>query len=202
MNDRLTGRRELLLHVLPACSFCLGLSQLANAEVQKSPFVALAERVAEKADMSYEELFKFKYANIISILKNLSDQIGGDKFIKLLKKAAGEVATREAEAELKTEPKRDLASYIADLKKPGPIYEHSLTFEFIKDTEKEAEARITECLWAKTFRQANAADIGYAMICNPDSAYLKAYNPKIKLDRPKLLMRGDNECRFIFTMRA
>jgi hypothetical protein len=40
------------------------------------------------------------------------------------------------------------------------------------------------------------------MICNPDSAYLKAYNPKIKLDRPKLLMRGDNECRFIFTMTA
>jgi len=158
--------------------------------------------VAEKTDMSYEDLFKFSYGYMIPMLKNLSDQIGKDKFIEMLKKAASEAAVKEAEADFKNQPKRDLAAFIADMKKPGPLYQHALTFEFIKDTEKEAEVRITECLWAKTFRQANAADIGYAAVCNPDVAVLKAYNPKIVLNRPKLLMQGDNECRFRWTMGA
>ena len=62
--------------------------------------------------------------------------------------------------------------------------------------------RITECLWAKTFRQANAAEIEYATMCNTDAAALKAYNPKITLNRPKLILQGDNECRFRWTMGA
>jgi hypothetical protein len=88
------------------------------------------------------------------------------------------------------------------MRNPGPLYQHALTFEFIKDTEKEAEARITECLCAKPFRQANAAGIGYSAMCNTDAAALKAYNPKITLNRPKPLMQDDNERRFHWTMGA
>jgi hypothetical protein len=60
--------------------------------------------------------------------------------------------------------------------------------------------RITECLWARTFREAKAGDLGYAMICHGDIASTKAYNPKITLNRPKILMNGDDECRFHWVM--
>ncbi len=200
---QLTGRRELLLQVLPACSLCLGFRQIVfAAEAQKPQSLPLTKKAAEKTDMSYEDLFKFSYGNMIPLLKNLSGQIGEEKFIEMLKKAASEAAVREAEASFKNQPKRDLAAFLEDLKKPGPLYQHALTFEFIKDTEKQAEVRITECLWAKTFRQANAAAIGFATVCNPDVAVLKVYNPKITLNRQKLLMQGDNECRFQWTMGA
>ena len=202
MNDRLTGRRELLLHVLPACSLCLGFSRLASvaAAAQKSQPLSFAKRAAEKTDMSYEDLFKFSYGSLIPVLKNLSDQIGKDKFIEMLKKAASEAGLQNMAATLKNQPKRDLATLLADLRTPSPLYRHALTFEIIKDTDKEAEFRVTECLWAKTFRQANAADTGYATMCNPDIVNLKAYNPKITLNRTKLLMEGNNECRFRYTM--
>ena len=200
MNDQLTSRRELLLYVLPACSLCLGFSRLGVAAAQKPAPLPLSKRATEKMEISYEDYFKFSYGEIIPVLKNLSDQIGKEQFIEMLKKAASEAAARNAEAAFKNQPKRDLASYIEGMRNPGPLYQHALTFEFIKDTEKEAEVRITECLWAKTFRQANAAEIGFATMCNTDVAALKAYNPKITLNRPKLLMQGDNECRFRWTM--
>jgi hypothetical protein len=203
MNDRLTGRRELLLHILPACSLCLGLSRfVAAAADQESQPLSLAKRAAEKTEMSYADLFKYSYGGMIPVLLHLSDQIGKEKFIEMLKKAASEASAKEAEEAFKNQPKRDLVAYLESMKKPGPLYQHALTFEFIKDTEKEAEVRITECLWAQTFRQANAADIGFAMVCNPDVAILKAYNSRIALNRPKLLMKGDNECRFLWTMGA
>ena len=40
------------------------------------------------------------------------------------------------------------------------------------------------------------------MICHGDIAATKAYNPKIKLNRPKVLMNGDDECRFHWIMEA
>jgi hypothetical protein len=205
MSPTTTSRRELLLQVLPACSLCLGCTKLAGiaaAADQKPQALSLAKKAAAKSDMTYEEVFKFAYGGLIPVMKNLSDQAGKDKFLDMLNKAASDAVVRETEEAFRKQPKRDLATYLADLKKPAPLYQHALTYEFVKDTEKEAELRITECLWAKTFREANAGDIGYAMICSTDIAALKAYNPKITMTRPKLLMRGDDECRYRWSMGA
>jgi hypothetical protein len=57
-------------------------------------------------------------------------------------------------------------------------------------------------IFSRIFRQANAADIGYAMICYPDVPILKAFNPKITLNRPKVLMHGDSECRFQWVVKT
>jgi hypothetical protein len=169
---------------------------------QKPPASPSGKKSAEKSDMTYEEVFKFAYGGLIPVMKNLSDQIGKDRFLEMLQKATSEAAAHEIEEAYRKRPKRDLATYLEDLKKPSPLYQHALTFEFVKDTEKEADLKITECLWADTFRQANAAELGYAMICHGDIAAVKAYNPKITMTRPKILMKGDNECRFRWVMEA
>jgi hypothetical protein len=188
---------------LPACSLCLGCSKLAGvaAAVPQKPQTS-GKKSAEKSDMTYEEVFKFAYGGLIPVMKNLSDQIGKDRFLEMLQKAASEAAALEVEEISRKQPKRDLATYLADLKKPNPLYQHVLTFEFVKDTEKEADVKFTECLWARSFRQANAADLGYSLICHREIAATKAYNPKITLTWPKVLMKGDDECRFRWVMEA
>jgi len=40
--------------------------------------------------------------------------------------------------------------------------------ESYEETDQHQVTRITKCLWAQTFREAKAADIGYAAICYPD----------------------------------
>jgi L-2-amino-thiazoline-4-carboxylic acid hydrolase len=200
-----SSRRELLFRVLPACAICVGCPRLAGmaaAMPQKPKSVSSGKKYTEKTDMTWEELFKFAYGYAIPTMKNLSEQIGKEKFLEMLKKATSEVAVREVEETYRDQPKRDLATLLADMKKPGSLYQHTLTFEFVKDTEKEADVRITECLWARTFREAKAGDLGYAMICHGDIASTKAYNPKITLNRPKILMKGDDECRFHWVMEA
>ena len=71
-----------------------------------------------------------------------------------------------------------------------------LTDEVIEQTETFVHSKITECLWSKTFREANAADIGFAAVCYPDYAMTSAFNPKIKLVRPTTLMQGHDCCDF------
>ncbi len=199
-----SSRRELLLRVLPACSICLGCPRLAGlaTAMPQTPKSAPGNKYAEKSDMTYEEVFKFAYGGAIPVMKNLSYQIGKEKFLDLLKKATSGAAVQEIKERYRDQPSRDLATLMADLKKPDSLYQHTLAFKILKDTGKEAEVSITSCLWAKTFREANAGDYGYAMICHGDIAATKAYNPKITLSRPKILMRGDDECRFHYTMEV
>jgi len=67
-----------------------------------------------------------------------------------------------------------LASFVEYGKK---AYENMMLYEVIEESEKVYEMKVTECLWAKTFRDQNAADIGYATICHGDFTEARAYHP-------------------------
>jgi len=202
MNNRLTSRRKFLFQALPACSLCLGISRLslgaATQEAQPLPF---SKRIAEKMDITYEDYFARMYGSTISVLKYLRDQIGKERFIEMLEKGVDEQFTNLSRMNAANKRFINLATYVAGFKSDVTL-QHALTYTFIKETEKEVEFSIRECLWAKTFRQSDAADLGYAMICYNDLPLVKLMNPKITLNRPKVLMQGDDECRFRYTMEA
>ena len=66
--------------------------------------------------------------------------------------------------------------------------------EVVEDTDAAFEIKVTECLWAQTFRKADAADLGAACICHPDYAAIEAFNPDYEMVRDKTLMEGHDCC--------
>jgi len=54
-------------------------------------------------------------------------------------------------------------------------WDNSLTGEILTDTENVLEIKYTECLYAKTFREADAGDIGYAALCYGDYPWTKQF---------------------------
>ena len=99
-------------------------------------------------------------------------------------------------------PKNDLAAFIAPMKDLNHFWKHALTFDVMENTENAFEVKVTECLWAKTFRNNDAADIGYACICHSDFVAAEAFNPKMKLIRTKTLMQGHDCCNHRYIMKA
>ena len=75
-----------------------------------------------------------------------------------------------------------------------------MTIEIPKKTRNKATVKMTECLFAKTFREHDAGDIGYAAICHADFAVTEVFNPKIKLVRDQCLMKGDECCLFEYSL--
>ncbi len=78
--------------------------------------------------------------------------------------------------------------------KNGPPFDNTLTYTLTEDTDKVHELWVTECLWAQTFLEAKAGDLGYAGICFGDYAFAKAFNPSIEMVRDKTLMQGHDGC--------
>jgi len=192
------GRRQFLLKVCPAGAFlCLGGGHLLSfSPIDKRPkFESEKHKFLTDSGMSYQEVYQFAYqGGYIPTMKKMSEKMGKERFLELLKESAADAAADMMAGMAKNFPKRDLAAFSLSMKNPDPIFKHALTFEIVEDSAAAFEVKITECLWAKTFREADAADIGYAAICHGDFAMAKAFNPKIRMIRTKTLMEGHDHC--------
>jgi hypothetical protein len=201
----LFDRRKFLANILPAGSlFCLGCRNLFSLPLlqEQSQDKANEHKFQHNSNLTFEQAFQFAYQGNIGILQKLADDIGKDKFIEMLKKAASEFAAEGIKQALNRLPNNDFATFV-NLFVNNPQFKNTFTFDVVEQSNNVFEIKVTECLWAKTVRglsQPNAAELGYASICYPDYAVAKAFNPKLKMIRDKTLMQGDAYCnhRYIF----
>lgn len=201
------SRRQFLLGIIPAGSlFCFGsrdLLALAQSEQkqedrQEQKEISATHKFQADSEMSFEALFRFTFQNYyIPIMNSFAREIGREKLIEMLKRLCSESVAESTKKGIENLPKNDFATFVELSKmRKNRFVQHVLTDKIIKQTETFVHSKITECLWSKTFREANAADIGYAAVCYPDFAMTSAFNPKIKLVRPTTLMEGHDCCDF------
>ncbi len=206
------SRRQFFSEILPAGSLlCIGCGSLLSCarpeekpavSEEKGPVPAAKHKFLEDSGMSFEEVFDFAFKEFyIPIMKNLANEIGKDEFIKTLKKARSELGKKEGQDMAKSLGKNDPAALAAAMKE-NDLYNNVLTYDIVEETNKALELNITECLWAKTFREADAADIGYTGVCHGDYAFAPAFNPEMKMIRTKTLMQGHDCCNHRFVVEA
>ena len=200
-----SSRRQFLFKTLPAGTlFCLGCKNLLGFPdiLDQQQTSGQKHKFLEDSGMTIEHVFRFSFEGGIPILQTLAKDIGREKFLEMLKKAANENAVQFVKTATKDFPKRDFAAFVdwnINFMNSFPNNK-AVTYEIVKKTDKVVEFKITECLAAKILREMNAADIGYVTICDPDGVSAREFNPKIKAANPKNIMKGDDVCiaRFVF----
>jgi hypothetical protein len=193
--------RRALFAVLPAgAAACAGCTRAVACALQIQGSTT-ARRWTEKADLTWEQMFRFAYQkDLIPLLKTLSEQLGREEFVRMLKEAGDAVVKKKTAG--RPPVVKDLVTFAANMKNVPPLIQHALETEIVQETPEAFEYRVTKCLWAKMFREQDAGDIGYAMICYPDYAVAKGLNPKLKLIRTETLMEGDDSCRLRYVMEG
>jgi hypothetical protein len=159
----------------------------------------VTHKFLEDSNMTFQEVFDFAFKSLIPVLQGLAKELGEDHFFEVLEKVVSECALKAGQDTARRLPSNDLAAFKA-AGEPGHFGKHALTLEIVEETPQAFEVKVTECLWAKTFREMGAADIGYSLICHRDYADCQGFNPDITMTRSKTLMQGDNYCnhRFIW----
>jgi len=199
-------RRQFCVKFLTASSLLgLGCSSMfaMPQSNQESSEQAVEHKFKSPSGMTMEQVFQFTYRNsFIPTMNALAEKYGKMEFIEKLKEAASEALSQPVKNYAKNLTKNDLAAFTVLFKRPSPVFNNSLTFEIVEDTEKAFELKVTECLWAKTFRDAKAEDIGFACICFPDYAVASAFNPKMKMIRDKTLMQDYDCCNHRYVIEG
>jgi hypothetical protein len=191
------NRREFLAAAVPmgilGCLGCPKLSALALSASDGGQ--SLQDRAKLDSGMTFEEVYHFAYRDgFIPLAKQMAVSMGQEPFMKVLGEAGLERGREAGAALAASSPNNDLATFAETMRAPPPLYEGALTFEIVEDSPNAFEVKISECLWARTFREADAADIGYACICHPDYTFAEGFNPSMKMIRTKTLMQGHDCC--------
>ncbi len=202
-----SGRRQFLTKELPLGTlFCLGCKNLlavptilggAPASDQKPKFM-------DGSGMTVEDVYEFGYGIFIPLLQTLAKDLGREEFVRMVEKATAENGALLIASTAKDLPNRDMKAF-ADLMQnlmSTPPFDKAFTYEFVENTDKVLEMKVTECLPARIWRERNAADIGYALECSGTDAMAKAFNPKMKGMGVKNLLKGDSFCIERFVLEA
>ena len=194
------NRREFVTRTATTCSlFCIGGGSLfalfrSGQEASSSPE---KHKFQKDTGMSYGDLGKFVVGRMfVPMVGAVAAKVG----IDVVQEAVLDDLQKRIAGQAKSLPKRELADLAQNFKSQDPFNINTWTKEIIQDTDTVFEMRVSECLWAQAFREANVADLGFKIVCSRDYVIAEAFNPKIKLIRDKTLMQGHDCCnpKYIF----
>ena len=192
---------KILVGSAVSCIGCTRLVEtLSSSGGQTVP--AATARFSEDSKMSFKEVYEFAFRDrLIPVMLAICAEMGRDKAVEMLTRVNDERAAKEAQDWAREIGKNDFESWIADQRNPDYFASHIRTSVIVEDTARAFEVKVSDCLLARTFRAAAAADIGYACFCSGDLAAVPAYNPKMQLIRTKTLMQGDESCDQRYVLR-
>lgn len=202
-GDTRTARfgRRALFSILPARTVgCLACAHAALCG-QAAPAPQTGLSWTDPSGMSWEEVFRFAFQkDLIPLLKQLGQTIGREKWNTMIREASDEVVRTKSTGRPPSVP--DIATFAAAMSRLPPLMQHALEAQVVERSPQAFEYRVTKCLWAKTFLEEGAGDIGYSMICYPDYLVAKSLNPKLKLIRTQTLMQGADHCSLRYVMES
>ena len=195
-----SNRRDFLGRILPACAVtCLGLKALPVFGQTAAP--SAQSPAGHKFDAELNRKFTYRQAiNIqyntafIPLIKHCAKELGREKTVEMLKAFSSEGSIEGAKRAAQRLGKNDFEALKSFFSPSSPAYANTLTFTLTESTDKVHELRVTECLFAKTFLDAGAGDLGFAAVCFGDYGFARSFNPQIEMVRDKTLMQGDPIC--------
>ena len=186
----ISSRRQFLTRTVPAGALaCLGCKGLFAGPGQENKF-------SENPGITTEEMFRLFYGMSIPVMQILARDFGRDKLIKGLEKASAENWSKMMATMAKDLPKRDMKAFVelTEGMMAAAPFNKAFAYEVVESSDKIFLEKVTQCLPAILWREANAADLGYALECSSVDAQAKAFNPKMKGEILKSLMKGDSFC--------
>ena len=146
-------------------------------------------------DERLQEFIK-QYELAVAFAKEFEDELGEERALGIIGRAFEKIqvkAGQELAAELGSNGLDALVGYYRKRA------EESDAIEIVEVTDKHIALKITRCRAWEAFKHLGAPEV-CKMYCESDYAYIKAFNPDIKMIRTKTLSNGDDCCNHIWAM--
>ena len=158
----------------------------------------------EKIDVSAEEYFMvpsfIPHPGLVKLVRILEDEIGVQRAHELLRQTVHELAKENVKkyGDQQVETWEDYLS-LKDSGEYSHIFSKAIKIEDHVVTDGERRFNVPYCLWAKTWKELDADDIGYIWNCYADDVLAELMSPKLRLTRPPTIMQGGKQCKFCYT---
>jgi hypothetical protein len=165
--------------------------------LQKMLPEAVSETV-EQAFLGKLQAKMFAGANNLVLAIKAVQAVYGDAGVQTIRRAFAESWAESGKEMAKELGNNSLRSLCSALEQTC-IGSH----EWIKleDSDTRQAYHFTRCIWAEAFREFEAQDVGFWVLCQGDASLASSFNPMIGFSRTKTLMMGDDCCDHIYYLK-
>lgn len=186
------NRRDFLKTLIPTGTMlCMGCPTVFSMNAKNDLFQEqdFDSRIKNEFSISWQQHFKNRFNGTIAWMKTFAEHYGKDDVINIIKDQADKW-NLEGEPNMEAKSVKDFISPIDE----SELFKNCLDYEYLELTDTVCQLKVNKCLWAKTFRDKDAGDFGYACVCHGDFSGAQAFNPKLRMERTKTLMEGHDCC--------
>lgn len=123
----------------------------------------------------------------------------GDAGVQTIFRAFAEAGAETGKERAKASPDNSLRSFCSAIEQ---ICIGSHEWAKLEDSNTRQAYRFTRCMWAEAFRELEAEDIGFGVLCQADALMASSFNPVIGFSRTKTLMMGDDCCDHVYCLKT
>jgi len=162
------------------------------------PFKQIRERFSTldvKREITFYEALHLSWDGLALIAEEMLERYGKSGELIVYDASLAELsAVGRREMEVEEFMARRAAQYSAEPEEAN-MFSAALKVELVKGTDNEVVTRVTECEYARYFREKHP-QVGCLLCCSKDNAAYRLSNKRIRLQRETTLMEGGTECDF------
>jgi len=166
------------------------------------PLIGKSSKIPEgKITITYEQYLQEIHLLVVNLEKEMERELGKERAHELLRRAGDNFGKELARKQMgDRRGLRDFDEFKAFWKGilRTPTWTHTQDSKVVSENATRLKMRVDECLWAETFKKMGCPELGYLLCCYPDYEMVRTYDPRIRLERSKTLMLGDDHCNHVF----
>jgi L-2-amino-thiazoline-4-carboxylic acid hydrolase len=151
-------------------------------------------------DIPLIEQVKIQAQVLVPLVRALQAELGEERANAIVRKALGDLYRKYGEKWWRKQGAHDLGEKMAsawDWFAAGD----ALDYEVIKQTPDAFEINVTECRYAKFYREIGAPELGFLLTCTGDFIFAEGFGADVQVTRTQTIMQGASHCGFQYTLK-
>lgn len=151
-------------------------------------------------DIPLIEQVKIQAQVLVPLVKTLQAELGEERANAIVRKALGDLYRKYGEKWWRTQGARNLGDKMAsafDMFAAGD----ALDYEVVKQAPDAFEVNVTECRYARFYKEIGAPELGFLLTCSADFAFAEGFGTDVQLTRTQTIMQGASHCDFRFVLK-
>ena len=151
-------------------------------------------------DIPLIEQVKIQAQVLVPLVKALQAELGEERANAVVRKTLGDLYRKYGEKWWRTQGARNLGEKMASAFNMFAAGD-ALDYEVVKQGPDAFEVNVTECRYAKFYKEIGAPELGFLLTCSADFSMTEGFGTGVQLTRTQTIMQGASHCDFRYVLK-
>jgi L-2-amino-thiazoline-4-carboxylic acid hydrolase-like protein len=151
-------------------------------------------------DIPIIEQVKIQAQVLVPLVRALQAELGEEQANTIVRKALGDLYRAYGEKWWRTRGAGNLGETMASAFDRFAAGD-ALVYEVVRQAPDAFEIDVTECRYAKFYKEIGAPELGFLLTCSVDFPMAEGFGVNVQLTRTQTIMQGASHCDFRYRLK-